>query len=290
METPLAPCARIRHGKRATCDLDFYKHMRFARLFLCLTLVLLALPFLCGAQVPQVGRVILEKGIVLVQNAQRHRLLHDAGSMLPLLPDDRIRTGAASVVTVKLTGRPASIVLKSQAYLELGELTPKLSQVRLLRGKGRFKVRGGSSSSKRHRLEVRSLQASLGAGNGDFLVGATDSRLAVLVISGSVRFTPLSHPKQAVAVSKAHAALQEAGYAPSTAVPVSRLVQDEMLAQDDPEEFSDAILFPKAVPLGDLESDPQGVLAITEDHVRETLATLRSLSFDQVRTAIEGAP
>lgn len=291
METPLAPCTKIRHGVRITCDLGMNQRMRPPlRLFL-LGLLLLALPLQSGAQPPQVGRIILEKGVVLVQNAKRERLLHKAGSVLPMLAGDRIRTGAESVVTVKLRGHPASVVLQSQSYLELGELTPELSLVRLLAGKGRFKIRGGaSSSSQRQRLEVQSLRASLGSGNADFIVGVTDSRIAVLVVSGSVRFTPLSHPKQAVAVSKAQASLQEAGYAPSPAVSVSKLVQNKVSAQDDPGDFVAAILFPKAAPLGDLEADSQAVLAISADHAQETFAILRGMATDQARAASEGAP
>jgi hypothetical protein len=61
-------------------------------------------------------------------------------------------------------------------------------------------------------------------------------------------------------------------------------------AQDDPEDFVAAILFPKAAPLGDLEADSQAVLAISADHAQETFAILRGMATDQARAASEGAP
>lgn len=191
---------------------------------LLIFLLLLTLP--AESLLAASGILTLNRGLVKIQDGTKTRILTRKGSKYRLTEKDHVHTGKNTQVQVSLKGKSEIITLYSNSFFTIDKLTSKQSDLAMLAGKGRFKIR---PNKRRKRFRMRTSTAIVSVKGTEFLVSSTEAGTDLLTVTGVVTMASVDTPDVEVPVKKDQISRTEKGRQPTKPITVPPKVRNTIL-------------------------------------------------------------
>lgn len=212
---------------------------------------LVLLLFLCSlVSAQEIGTVELVQGSVRLKRTSHSEILKEPGTVKNLFRSDTLQTGPETVVRVELNDKEDEVELRSNSYLELSDIAPATTTVKLLTGKAGFKVSRLGRIEGQRNFRVRTVHAVVGVRGTEFVMGVSGTQTSVLTLDGLVGLASIEAPEVVVDVSPGTASTVQVGYGATPPVPVAPEAQGEILRSESPEVFQATVPFGPPPPLG----------------------------------------
>jgi len=185
-----------------------------------------------------VGTLILEKGMIKLRRISTDNFYQEAGTQIQVQELDEIQTGPNTSVIINLTKKEDKIIISSNSFLTLKDVTPEESTIEMPIGKAQFKIKKRRIAKGRNRFRLRTANAIIGVKGTEFVAGAYNGNTSLLTLEGSVTIASLETPEVEVEVKLNQASQIKKGAQPTAPVVVPPKIRESIITSDDPKAFN----------------------------------------------------
>ncbi len=202
------------------------------------------------AQAQSIGTLELVTGSVRLKREAQSKILQTPGASQDLFRSDTLQTGSGTLVRVVLNDKEDEVELRSNSYLELADIAPAATTVKLLTGKAGFKVSRLGRIQGQRDFRVRTVHAVVGVRGTEFVMGVSGTQTSVLTLDGLVGLASVEAPEVIVEVSPGTASTVQVGYGATPPVAVAPEAREQILNSEAPDVFQATVPFGPPPPLG----------------------------------------
>lgn len=239
------------------------RHAKSIRLWALLLICFAWVPSLLAAE----GELLLLKGRVKISVGGDSRLFEQANETTTLPQGAVLQTGEDSRARVMLYGKSDQVELYSNSLLKLDRLNQNDTRLDFPLGKVRFTFKPSSA----RRVNIRTVNATIGVKGTDFVVQSFAGATQVMGVEGLVSFSN-AQGGAAVDIGQLKASQATGNQAPVAPVAVTPEQQADILAQDEAEAWDQlGLSLPEDVASFDLGDTGVGDALDSIDDIRESL-------------------